>query len=134
MGKQFPIWVLGSVVVFAAADAAVGPVIAGSIAGNSGITVGQAVLIDRENFSLLDFGPMIDDAVVAINDDGTSFTMCLELQVGEEIVIDLPLANQSDASASILATLVTSPGLRKAIKPFWGSSACQKPSPRSSPS
>jgi hypothetical protein len=133
MGKQFPIWVLGSVVVFAAAGAAVGPVIAGSIAGNSGITVEQAVLIDRENFSLLDFGPMVDDAVVAINDDGTSFTMGLELQVGEEIVIDLPLANQSDATASILATLVTSPGLRKEISVFWDSSARQKPSPRSSP-
>ncbi len=115
-----PTGVLAGVLIAAVAGAgAVGAVLTGYIGGSTGMTVGQAIVVDRENFTTKDIGRWTDDKAVTFNDEGTGLTVAAEFQVGDTMVLDVPLANASDRDASAITTLNVSPGLRKEIEAFW---------------
>ena len=97
-----------------------GPVLAGLLTVGVGVSAEQTVFLDRENFTGGDIGIFTGDKVVAFNDEGTSFTVAAEYLVGDSMVLDVPLANESDAEASVIARLTASRGLDKDIKVFWG--------------
>ena len=101
------------------AGLAVGAVMAAGLAGRADVTVGQAVVIDRENFTIKDVKRDISDKVVTFNDDGTALTLAAEFHTGEDVILDVPLANLSGQNANAIATLLVPPGFRKDIEVFW---------------
>ena len=100
-----PVWAMGlSVVVIGAAagQAAVGPVLSGSVAGQAGVTVEQAIVLGPDSSVIVPSG---SDALLVQNDEGTSFTTALSLQVGDTAIIKLDINNNSDSTANAIMQL-----------------------------
>ena len=103
----------------AVAGGAVGPILAGAIGGTATLTVEQAVVIDKEQFDNQDFTGSLPDKLIAVNDDGTSFTAAVEHHVGSVMVMDVPLLNLSNEDANAIITVDTDPQLDRGIEVFW---------------
>ncbi len=109
----FPIWALAlaGAAVLAAAGQAVGPVLSGSVTGSAGLTVEQAVVLAEGGTIVVDSLDPNDEGLGVINDEGTSFTVAIELHVGDTVIIKLPVVNLSDASANAILELVPPAGV-----------------------
>ena len=98
------------VLLVSAAGQAVGPVLSGGISGSAGLVVEQALVLtdgsEAETHSLA------DDALLVINDEGTSFTAAMELRVGDTgNFIFLEVENVSDADANAILELSVPKGM-----------------------
>ncbi len=112
-----PAWAAGLAAagILAAAGQAVGPTLVGGLSGNAGLTVGQAIVATEDSYVYADLGGK--DALITINDEGTSFMAALEVQVGgKENLISLNLANLSDAPAKAVLTLNVPPQLQVEVE------------------
>ncbi len=116
-----PLWalVLAGGAVVAAAGQAVGPVLSGSVTGSAGLTVEQSVLLSTST-AISFTGGHGDDNLGVVNDEGTSFTVAIELHVGDTIVMHLPVVNLSDADANAILELLPPAGVDVEIEPSTG--------------
>ena len=109
-----PVWtsVIALAVMGLAAGQAVGPVLAGSVTGTTGLTIEQAITLDTA-YDLGD-NPTVsgdDDAVTTRNDEGTEFTIAIELNVGERVTAVFNMQNHSDADAAAILELDVPAGI-----------------------
>ena len=88
-----PLWAMALAVllVAAAAGQAVGPVLAGSVQGNTALTAGQALRLSPNSAGNVVTGA--DQFVITTNDEGTAFTAAIETKVGQRQVLGLDLDN-----------------------------------------
>ncbi len=108
-----PVWTVGLAAagILAVAGQAVGPVLVGAVRGDAGLTVQQAIVATEDSYAYADLGNR--DALITINDEGTSFMAALEIWVGgKENLISLNLSNVSDAPAKAVLTLKVPPQLQ----------------------
>jgi hypothetical protein len=110
-----PAWAsaLGAVVITATAGQAVGPILSGGVTGNIGMSVGgdggltlsQSIVLAHEDtsFHLIDGG---EDGVIAVSDDGTSFTIAVEAFEDQTVNVQLDVVNESDEDAYAQLTLL----------------------------
>ena len=108
-----PLWslALAGAAVVAAAGQAVGPVLSGSISGSAGLTVEQAILLSTTASDHSISGHAGDDSLIVVNDEGTSFTVAIEVHVGDSPVINLDLRNVSDADGNAILELNAPKGI-----------------------
>ncbi|MBI2916924.1 MAG: hypothetical protein HYY01_02935 [Chloroflexi bacterium] len=94
-GIGFPVWAIGLATVLAGAFSAqaVGPVLSGNIQGFGGLVASQALVIKTGSPSNLVDGA--DQSVVAVNEEGTDFTVAIETVIGREQTLKLVLVNLS---------------------------------------
>ena len=111
---SIPVWtgVLALAVSGLAAGQAVGPILTGSVTGSAGLTIEQAIMLDTD----LDLGanPVIsgaDDAVTTRNDEGTEFTVAMELNVGQTVEATFFLQNESGNDGAALLELSVPTGI-----------------------
>ena len=116
-----PVWT--TIVAFAAmglaAGQAVGPVLNGAVTGSAGLTVEQAIVLDTD--MPLGANPATsdaDDAVTTRNDEGTKFTIAMELNVDQNVLTCLYLQNDSDADASAVLELNVQYGIDVEVEEF----------------
>ncbi len=111
---SIPIWTILAVPAVAlAAGQAVGPVLAGSVTGSVGLTVEQAITLDVDNRDL-DQRIVVngaDDAVTTTNDEGTEFSVAMELNVGQRVTADFYLWNASGVSEAAILELNVPAGI-----------------------
>ncbi len=111
---SIPIWTILAVPAVAlAAGQAVGPVLAGSVTGSVGLTVEQAITLDVDNRDL-DQRIVVngaDDAVTTTNDEGTEFSVAMELNVGQRVTADFYLWNASGVSGAAILELNVPAGI-----------------------
>ncbi len=102
-----PLWALALTAgaVLAAAGQAVGPVLSGSVSGSAGLTVEQAVVLDEGGAVTFTGVDTNEDALGMINDEGTSFSVAMEMHVGGTTIMKLPIENNSDAAANAMLEL-----------------------------
>lgn len=118
LGRAIPLWaaVGAAVALPAAAGQAVGPVLSGSITGSNPVAVGQAILLDTavpfgknpgfgNQNDILGEANDPSDGVTARSEDGTSFTVAMELYTGQRAAVNIYLANKSGADAAALLEL-----------------------------
>jgi hypothetical protein len=112
-----PVWtsVLTLAAVAMTAGQAVGPVLAGSVTGTVGLTVEQAITLDTDT---LGENPSVDapnggdiDWVSTFNDEGTEFTVAVEMFVGQRIELNLDLVNDSGVSGAAMLELNVPAGI-----------------------
>ncbi len=103
----------GLAVTGVAAGQAVGPVLAGSVTGSVGLTVEQAVMLDVDNFDLGDRIEVTgaDDAVTTTNDEGTEFSVAMELNVGQNVEALSNLFKATDEDAAMILELNVPAGI-----------------------
>ncbi len=106
-----PLWALAlaGIAVVGAAGQAVGPMLSGSVAGSAGFTVEQVIALDTT--SSIAIGGHGDDDLGVMNDEGTSFTAAIELQVGDIVTMTIPVVNVSDADANAVLEILPPPGV-----------------------
>ena len=122
LSKWFiPLWILavGLIALAAGAGGAVGPILSGIISGNTRLVVEQSVVIDRANFNTDDILSGISDKLVTFNDEGSSFTVAAEMHTGDDLVIDVPLANRSEFNANMIATVKVDGEIQHDVEVFW---------------
>ena len=108
-----PVWtsVLALAVTGLAAGQAVGPVLTGSVTGSVGLTVEQAITMDTDRgVNGLNVSGA-DDSVSTVNDEGTEFTVAVELNVGQRILIDGFVRNDSGADGAVMLELNVPAGI-----------------------
>ena len=135
--RAVPRWLLVFALALSGVGAAVGTALSSKIGGNLPFTASQAILIDKENFDEDDISEHVAKKIVAVSDDGSSFTVGVEIHNGEEVAIDLPLMNLSDQDITASITLNAEPPLQVYVKHFWSqqtktktpSPTCSTPSP-----
>ena len=115
MGRiSVPVWTtaLALAVAGLAAGQAVGPVLTGSVTGTAGLTIEQAITLDVDR--PLDERIVVsdaDDAVTTTNDEGTEFTVAMELNVGQTVTATFNLNNASGAAGSAMLELSVPTGI-----------------------
>ena len=116
-----PMWAipLAAVLVTAAVGQAVGPMLMEAISGNTEVTIEQAFVIDRDQFTSRDVTTAITNKVVTFNDEGTAFTVAAEFHVGNELVLDVPLINKSGKDLSLVLEMQAPPPLIVYAEAFW---------------
>ena len=106
-----PLWTfVAALVLMTAAGQAVGPVLSGGLTGTAGVAVEQAVILDSESGSSTTVTDA-EDFVVTTNDEGTAFTVAIEMHVGDSPTLELDLDNISDATANALLELNVPAGI-----------------------
>ena len=115
-----PLWALAlaGAAVVAAAGQAVGPVLTGSVTGSAGLTVEQAVVLAEGGTIGVGSLDASDEGLGVINDEGTSFTVAIELHVGDTVTVTLPVINMSDASANAILELMPPAGVDVEVEPI----------------
>ncbi|MBI4311054.1 MAG: hypothetical protein HY681_04655 [Chloroflexi bacterium] len=91
---------VAGMVVLAARGQAVGPVLSSSITGTSGVTAQQGLVLDQSSYISNHGGS--NDAILTMNDEGTSFTAAVEIYVGESYTMNLAVRNLSSAKANAI--------------------------------
>ncbi len=112
LGKSLPVWLLGAGMIMATAGAATGVILAGNVTGVITATVSQALVL-RDNF-----GTSISNAdrsLVTVSDDGTRFTASAEINTGDEFLVNLSLANLSNAELTGDLTLLAPEGITLSV-------------------
>lgn len=110
-----PVWAtaLGAVVIGATAGQAVGPILSGGVTGTIGLGVGgdggvsisQSIVLAHES----DQAHYIsggEDGVIAVSDDGTSFTIAVEAFENQPVDVNLDVQNDSGADAFAQMTCI----------------------------
>lgn len=105
--------------LLAGIGAAVGFVVEGRVTGGTNATAEQSVTIDRSLLAKNDISQAITDKAVVTDDNGTHLTLASNMGVGDTMVLDVPLANKSNADANAEASLDAPPGARTDIQSFW---------------
>lgn len=118
-GKLIPVWLVVAILISSGGGAAAGTVLTGKVSGDVNIAASQALVIDASNFTLDDLSSHVARRFVSVSDDATAFTAAAELATGEELIIDLPLANLSRQDAAALFTLDVPSPLQANIQEFW---------------
>ncbi len=120
-----PVWTIGlaGMLMATVAGQAVGPVLAGSVQGVTGLTVSQTVVLATaptvntapeaaafwKGVGLTTVGAA--DAATAMSDEGTAFTVAIETHVGRSQFVKLALDNQSGKDANFMLQLSAPAGV-----------------------
>ena len=118
-GKKALPWLVVMALGITGAGAAIGTVLSGNVTGNMPTTVSQAIVIDAANFDIGDLSSHAARRFVGVSDDATSFIAAAEISTGEELVINLPLGNNSDEDALALFTVDAPSPLQVYVREFW---------------
>ena len=102
-----PIWAIGVavMVIGVAAGQVVGPVLTGRTTGTISLTVEQAVTLDPDK--ALGSNPSVQflvgtgDSATSYTDDGTGFTVAIELVVGQRVNVTVLLQNNTGLGGSL---------------------------------
>ncbi len=116
-----PLWSVGlaAALTVAAAGQAVGPVLSGALSGNVGATVSQSLVLTPDSYVYAAAGA--NDALLTVNDEGTHFTVAMELNVGgQDNLIALNIENLSDNDASALLVLDVPAGIEVEVEESVG--------------
>ena len=125
-----PLWTVGlaGVLTVAAAGQAVGPVLTGSTSGSVNLTVAQAVTLDTDMGLGTNPGTAgADDAVTTRTDEGTGFTVAMELNVGQRVYTCVYVQNQSGADASTVLELSVPAGIDVEVEQFSSTAGGAQP-------
>ena len=117
-----PVWtvVLAIAAVGAVAGQAVGPVLAGSVTGSTGVVLEQAVVLSG-TISV----NSADDAASTVNDEGTGFTVAVETDVGQSQTVAIGVSNTSAASANAILSLNVPAALDVSLEAASGANEAQ---------
>ena len=117
-----PVWLILPVLVILGVTAgqAVGPVLAGSVTGSTGVVLEQAIIL-----SGLITVSGADDAASTTNDEGTLFTVAIETDVGQSQTVAIGLSNPSGAEANAILSLNVPAALDVALEANTGSNEAQ---------
>lgn len=94
---------LATVVAGTFSAQAVGPVLSGNVQGFGGLVASQALVIKTGSPNNLVDGA--DQAVVAVNEDGTDFTVAMETFIGRKQTLKLVMVNLSGKDANGIVEL-----------------------------
>ena len=127
-----PMWFAGLSVLIIAATAgqAVGPVLSGGVQGSTGLVVEQSIVLDDTAASHSVTGA--DDAVVTVNDDGSSFTAAIEMHVGDTGILKPAINNNSDADGNAIMELNVPRGIDVEVEASTGTTLKEAQLTRSS--
>ena len=120
---SIPVWtgVMALAISGLAAGQAVGPVLSGSVTGSAGLTVEQAVLLDTRDGFDVGLNPFVggaDDWATTRNDEGTEFTIAIELNVGETVYACVNLSNESGNDAAAMLELAVPAGIDVEVEEY----------------
>lgn len=118
--KALPWLVITAIIIYAGAGFA--NTLFNSVTGIIYTKVRTPVIVDLTNLDAQDIGKAASRAFVAANRQGTEFSAAAELEVGEELVFDLPLLNRSNNDIELVASISNlPPAIMRHIEVFWDS-------------
>lgn len=117
IGKSGLVWIL--IIVLTASAAGMGIVLKPLVDGSMSMDVKQTITIDADNFSYQDVGKAAKRKQVSFNKDKTGFGVAAEFATGDELVLDIPLINNSKNDAKVFATIDAQSPIISHIEVFW---------------
>ena len=102
LGKTFPAWVVGMLLILATSGAATGVVLAGNVTGSMTTTASQSLLILQNQGTYISGA---NKSLITVNDPGTGFHAAAEIHTGDQFSVRLALSNGSNQALNGKLTL-----------------------------